>query len=808
MSKRPSTVSDLPYAVLKRLADQLDLPNRGSQPYWRELIKILPDCPYDQITVEKFGMNANRVDGSPAYALLTDLSNRGMTYNDLVSLLKALKHYTALSDMGYTEKVQIVTHPRATPTVIGHNLELTCVATGVPMPTYMWFKERTPLPDQTSSKLIITNAQADNEGVYCCRATNPLNVVFSNWAEVRVQNQVVSRRPSHEISTLEILTQPQHQNILEGHSLYLVVAAEGPPPLTFQWYKDGCILPYGSSNELVIQFVQLQHQGTYMCSVTSGTGVSKLSSEAAVTVVKADNTPSSYAPTPAPVPLYTSDRVYPGMPSHPNHLPLFGPVTTPPPLYPTLLDSRLEDSFTVHTDMSQYSILIPPTDPHHLEEQDGPRGQDQSANLEEPCYDKVALLIGNKKYHKQKLRLNTPENDTQDLAAILNSADFKVVSLVNLNKQEMQTAIDYFLSLLSKNVYAFFFFAGHGFEINNNNYMMAVDAPMEKNPEFCICAQQVLDSMQSHGAKLSVMVLDMCRVASTNSNKFSTPVVAQKQHTGYYVYGFSCSPYEKAYERPPPTPDNIDSTSSIPESERENSIFVSAIKECFKQGKDINQPVDRLFQEAASGVQRRRMVGPDQPWQKPEIRSNLGHTLSLWDRCQALPGRIEKSSQLWKDAHTVPLPVVVGSDDGSLALRLHFEAEFSNVLVVTVELLNGCVLKAEVLAMQLELLQHSVNFPPLKSEEYTAPDSQFAYGHSEKRNKKDLIHMKISELQKLQQPPITLRISATYALWRGGEGIEQQSCLITHVLNPPPLYANIVATNPVLSPQSTYLTHF
>lgn len=95
-----------------------------------------------------------------------------------------------------TEKVQIVTHPRATPAVIGQPIELTCVATGVPMPTYMWFKERSPLPDQTSSKLVITKVQSENEGMYCCRATNPVNVVFSNWAEVRVQAQMVSRRPS------------------------------------------------------------------------------------------------------------------------------------------------------------------------------------------------------------------------------------------------------------------------------------------------------------------------------------------------------------------------------------------------------------------------------------------------------------------------------------------------------------------------------------------------------------------------------------------------------------------------------------
>lgn len=59
------------------------------------------------------------------------------------------------------------------------------------------------------------------------------------------------------------------------------------------------------------------------------------------------------------------------------------------------------------------------------------------ADPTKPCYDKVALLIGNRHYHHGRLKLNTPEADTQDLAGILRSADFKVVSLVNLTKQEM-----------------------------------------------------------------------------------------------------------------------------------------------------------------------------------------------------------------------------------------------------------------------------------------------------------------------------------------------------------------------------------
>lgn len=49
--------------------------------------------------------------------------------------------------------------------------------------------------------------------------------------------------------------------------------------------------------------------------------------------------------------------------------------------------------------------------------------------------------------------------------------------------------------------------------------------------------------------------------------------------------------------------------------------------------------------------------------------------------------------------------MVVSSPGGELALRLHFEAEHSNVLVVTAELLNGCLSTCEVLAMKMELLQ-------------------------------------------------------------------------------------------------------
>lgn len=43
---------------------------------------------------------------------------------------------------------------------------------------------------------------------------------------------------------------------------------------------------------------------------------------------------------------------------------------------------------------------------------------------------------------------------------------------------------------------------------------------------------------------------------------------------------------------------------------------------------------------------------------------------------------------------------------GELALRLHFEAEHSNVLLVTAELLNGCLTTCEVVYMDMALHQY------------------------------------------------------------------------------------------------------
>ena len=98
---KPRRIGDLPYVTLRKLSNRLDTLSDGKESYWRKLVEVMPSLGYDQSTVERFALNANKQDGSPAYALLTDMSNRGVGYEELITALKKLHLNTALHDLGH-----------------------------------------------------------------------------------------------------------------------------------------------------------------------------------------------------------------------------------------------------------------------------------------------------------------------------------------------------------------------------------------------------------------------------------------------------------------------------------------------------------------------------------------------------------------------------------------------------------------------------------------------------------------------------------------------------------------------------------
>ena len=89
---------------------------------------------------------------------------------------------------------------------------------------------------------------------------------------------------------------------------------------------------------------------------------------------------------------------------------------------------------------------------------------------------------------------------------------YNVLSLGNLTRNEMVRGIGEYINLLSEDCYAFFYYAGHGFELNGKHYLLPVDAPADWKQEDAICVQWMLELLWKAKPKMTVMILDMCRV--------------------------------------------------------------------------------------------------------------------------------------------------------------------------------------------------------------------------------------------------------------------------------------------------------
>uniref|UniRef100_A0A8C8JGR5 Uncharacterized protein n=1 Tax=Oncorhynchus tshawytscha TaxID=74940 RepID=A0A8C8JGR5_ONCTS len=140
--------------------------------------------------------------------------------------------------------------------------------------------------------------------------------------------------------------------------------------------------------------------------------------------------------------------------------------------------------------------------------------------------DKVALLIGNLNYSHHP-DLMAPTMDVHELANLLQQLGFRVVSLLDLTREEMLAAIDKFLLLLDRGVYALFYYAGHGYERLGRNYLVAIDAPQPYRSENCVCVQRVMCKMQERRTALNVVLLDTCRTCTGIFTKYLNKHILQ-----------------------------------------------------------------------------------------------------------------------------------------------------------------------------------------------------------------------------------------------------------------------------------------
>ncbi len=126
---------------------------------------------------------------------------------------------------------------------------------------------------------------------------------------------------------------------------------------------------------------------------------------------------------------------------------------------------------------------------------------------------RFALVIGNGSYPTSPLK--NPPNDAKAIATELRNLGFEVMEYTDLSQADMVKNIRAFGNKLSvQKGTGLFFYAGHGIQLNGENYLVPVNAVIEKEQDVeleTVNLKRILGEMDYAQNDLNIIILDACR---------------------------------------------------------------------------------------------------------------------------------------------------------------------------------------------------------------------------------------------------------------------------------------------------------
>jgi len=194
---------------------------------------------------------------------------------------------------------------------------------------------------------------------------------------------------------------------------------------------------------------------------------------------------------------------------------------------------------------------------------------------------RLALVIGNANYDKGELK--NPVNDARLIASTLDSLDFEVLLHENLEtRRDMTAAIRDFGIKLPEYDVSFIYYAGHGIQINSENFLLPTKEIFELEidvEDYGVSVQRILKYIETNDKeKINILVIDACR-----DNPFESNWNATRSLKGGGLAKIN-----------PPTGSIIafstDSGNTAPDGDGENSVYTTALsKNLLKGGIAIEQ---------------------------------------------------------------------------------------------------------------------------------------------------------------------------------------------------------------------------
>jgi uncharacterized caspase-like protein len=160
---------------------------------------------------------------------------------------------------------------------------------------------------------------------------------------------------------------------------------------------------------------------------------------------------------------------------------------------------------------------------------------------------KHALAIGINSYPRDPLKYCI--NDAKDLKETLQSISFNVLLGKNCNESEFYSIIDKFAGTIQRDDLALFYFAGHGKQNNDKNYLLPSDYDYDYREDehnyivdHAINVEYIMKKINDRKCRIAIYLFDCCRnlvrTRASDANQGLSPMNA----SAYVLIVFACAP--------------------------------------------------------------------------------------------------------------------------------------------------------------------------------------------------------------------------------------------------------------------------